>query len=102
MVNMSLAPFDIETDPVPEDSMEIARRELREVPEIREKALQELRELILQNKDLNYPDDEEFLTIFLRPCHYNVQSAMKMVSVFDITSSKFFKNIFKTFTISNR
>ncbi|KFB38982.1 AGAP009385-PA-like protein [Anopheles sinensis] len=77
---MSLKPFDIEVDPPNEELMEIARRELRETPEIREAALEELRALLKEAKDMHFSDDKEFLLIFLRPCHFYAESALKMVS----------------------
>lgn len=74
------APFDIDTGPISERAIEIARTELRETPEIREQGLTELRELLHQATDLHFRDDDEFLTVFLRPCKYYAPSAFKMVS----------------------
>ena len=76
---MSRSPFDIDTEITPE-LLETARRELRETPEVREKAIVELRNLLHNATDLHYRDDDEFLLIFLRPCHFYPESALKMVS----------------------
>lgn len=72
--------FDIDTDPPSEELLEFARKELRETPEIREAAILELRALLKEATDLHYKDDDEFLLIFLRPCHFYPESALKMVS----------------------
>ncbi|EDS40013.1 cellular retinaldehyde-binding protein [Culex quinquefasciatus] len=71
--------FDIDTDPPSEELLEFARKELRETPEIREAAILELRALLKEATDLHYKDDDEFLLIFLRPCHFYPESALKMM-----------------------
>lgn len=73
-------PFDIDTGPISERAIETARTELRETPEIREQGIKELRDL-LHASDLHFRDDDEFLTVFLRPCKYYAPSAFKMVSL---------------------
>lgn len=78
---MSNAPFDIDVGPESEELMIIAKDELRETPELRKKSILELRELLHRNTDLNYRDDDEFLTIILRPCHWYPESAIKMVGL---------------------
>lgn len=72
--------FDIETGPASPELLEIARMELRETPELREASIKELRSLLKEATDLHYKDDDEFLLIFLRPCHFYPESALKMVS----------------------
>lgn len=74
--------FDIDTSPPTPELLEIARKELRETPEVREAAIKELRQLLAEATDLCYKDDDEFLLIFLRPCHFYPESAIKLVSVF--------------------
>uniref|UniRef100_A0AAG5CV11 CRAL-TRIO domain-containing protein n=1 Tax=Anopheles atroparvus TaxID=41427 RepID=A0AAG5CV11_ANOAO len=76
---MSLKPFDIEVEEPSETLMEIARRELRETPEVREAAIEELRALLREAKDMHFSDEEDFLLIFLRPCHFYADSALKMM-----------------------
>lgn len=72
--------FDIDTSPETPELLEIARTQLRETPEVREASFKELRELLKQNPDLNYRDDDDFLEIVLRCCHWYPESAIKMVS----------------------
>lgn len=72
--------YDIRPDYFPEEFQLQAVNELRETPEIRAQALVELRKLLAEAKDLYYADDDDFLTIFLRPTKYYPESAMKLVS----------------------
>jgi retinaldehyde-binding protein 1 len=72
--------FDIDTSPESPELLKFAAEALNETPENREKGFRELRELLKQNPDLQYKDDEEFLTIILRCCHWYPESAIKMVS----------------------
>lgn len=72
--------FDIEPDYCPEQYLELAREELRETPEIREQATKELKKLLAEATDLFYGDDDNFLIIFLRPCKWYPESALKLVS----------------------
>lgn len=58
----------------------LAEQELRETPERVREALERLRELLKENKDLHYGDDDELLTIFLRPCKWYPESAIALVS----------------------
>lgn len=74
--------FDIDTDPPTPELLEVARKELRETPEVREASIKELRSLLKEATDLHYKDDDDFLLIFLRPCHFYPESALKMVSSF--------------------
>ncbi|EAL41409.3 clavesin-1-like isoform X1 [Anopheles arabiensis] len=76
---MSLKPFDIEVDAPGDELMEIARRELRETPEMRAQAVEELRALLREAKDMHFSEEEAFLLIFLRPCHFYAESALKMM-----------------------
>jgi retinaldehyde-binding protein 1 len=72
-------PFEIDIGPETPELLEFAKNTLRETPENREKGFKELRELLKQNPDLNYRDDDEFLTIVLRVCHWYPEGAIKMV-----------------------
>lgn len=74
-------PFDIDVSPETAELLEIAKTQLRETPEIREAGFKELRELLKQNTDLNYRDDDEFLTVVLRCCHWYPEGAIKLVSL---------------------
>lgn len=71
--------FDIETGPASPELLELAREELRETPELREASIKELRSLLKEATDLHYKDDDDFLLIFLRPCHFYPESALKMM-----------------------
>lgn len=73
--------FKLDTSPLSEAVLEVAVRELRETPEIRAAALTELRTLLHNAPELEYSDDEYYLLIFLRPCHFYAESALKLVSI---------------------
>lgn len=88
--------FDIDTDPPSEELLEFSRKELRETPEIREAAILELRSLLKEATDLHYKDDDEFLLIFLRPCHFYPESALKMmrrIAEFKKSNNKLLHNL---------
>lgn len=69
--------FNIRNGYTAPESWEIAKNELRETPEIREEAIKELRELLHAADDLKYKDDDDFLLIFLRACHFYPKSALE-------------------------
>uniref|UniRef100_A0A6M2DXD0 Putative phosphatidylinositol transfer protein sec14 n=1 Tax=Xenopsylla cheopis TaxID=163159 RepID=A0A6M2DXD0_XENCH len=71
--------FAINTSAPSAQTMDIAAKELRETPEVRQAAIVELRELLANAKDLNYRDDDEFLIIFLRPCKFYAKSALELM-----------------------
>lgn len=72
------APYDVELQPESEETLEIARIELRETPERIEEATRELRKLVEEATDLHYSTEDDFLKIFLRACHYYPESALKL------------------------
>lgn len=72
--------FDIDTSVESPELLETARVQLRETPEIRKAGFAKLSELLAENKDLNYPDTEEFMEIILRCCHWYPEGAIKLVS----------------------
>ena len=76
---MAVEPFRLKTTPLDEETRLIAEKELRETPEVREKAIVELRRLLGENKDLYYADDDKTLLVFLRPTHFYPESAIKLV-----------------------
>ncbi|CAO1314626.1 unnamed protein product [Diamesa serratosioi] len=76
---MSFKPYDIDCEPESDELLAIAEKELRETPELREKSISELRDLLHAATDLHYADDDDFLLIFLRPCHFYVDSALKLM-----------------------
>lgn len=69
--------FNIRAGYISEGALKLAESELRETPEIKEAAIKELRELLHASSDLNFKDDDEFLLVFLRACHFYPQSALK-------------------------
>ncbi|KAG4073049.1 hypothetical protein HA402_009468 [Bradysia odoriphaga] len=59
---------------------QIAQKELRESNEIKTKALEDLRELLKEEKDLLVPfDNNEWLVRFLRPCKFYPDSARDLI-----------------------
>lgn len=73
-------PFVLETGPMSAETKKIAESELNETPERVEESVAELRRLLHENTDLYYQDDEATLKLFLRPCHFYPESAIKLVS----------------------
>lgn len=61
------------------DTKQVAETELRETPERVKEALERLRELLKENKDLHFGDDDDLLTIFLRPCKWYPESALALM-----------------------
>ena len=78
--------FDIDTSIESPELLAFAEKVLNETPEAREKGFKELRELLKQNPDLSFTDDEEYLTIILRCCHWYPESAIKMVNSMNVTN----------------
>ncbi|XP_031345362.1 alpha-tocopherol transfer protein-like [Photinus pyralis] len=73
------SPFDVEQGPLSEENKAFAAIELRETPEVVKEAIAELRELLKNDPTIYFPDDEEFLTIFLRPCKFYAKSALALM-----------------------
>lgn len=71
--------FDIDRSPETPELLAIAEKDLRETPENIKKGLEELRKLLKENTDLVFSDDDEFLTIVLRTCHWYPEGAIKLV-----------------------
>jgi len=61
------------------ETVEIARVELRETEEVKAAAIIQLRELLKATPELNYKDDDAFLTVFLRACHFYPEGALEKV-----------------------
>lgn len=74
--------FNIRVGYVRPETKEIARNELREIEEIKSSAIEELRQLLANSDDLHYRNDDEFLLIFLRACHFYPSSALEKVRSF--------------------
>lgn len=70
----------LEVDAPSDDVTEIARKELRESPEIVQESVKALRELLKQETDLNVPlDSDAWLIRFLRPTKFYPESALTLV-----------------------
>lgn len=72
--------FTLDTSPLSPETAKIAEVELNETPERVEESVAELRRLLHENTDLYFREDDDFLKIFLRPCHFYPESAIKLVS----------------------
>ncbi|XP_049882252.1 alpha-tocopherol transfer protein-like [Pectinophora gossypiella] len=74
----------LEKEPITEKNLlEKAETELRETPEVREQALNELRQLLKGETSLVIPiDNDDFLLKFLRPCKFYAESAFKRVQAY--------------------
>lgn len=70
----------VENDPPKPETLEIAKTELRETPEVVQQSLAELREILKNDNTIYFKDDDETLTIFLRPCKWYAKSAYELVS----------------------
>lgn len=71
--------FRLQADPISHETREIARKELRETPNIVEEALEKLRELLRNDETLHFRDDDEMLMIFLRPTKFYPESALALM-----------------------
>lgn len=71
--------FDIDTSPETPELLAIAEKDIRETPEIRAKGLAELRELLKNNPDVHYCEEDDFLVPVLRTTHWYPDSAMKLI-----------------------
>ncbi|XP_077519330.1 alpha-tocopherol transfer protein-like isoform X2 [Amblyomma americanum] len=81
--------------PLP-DLEHVARTELGETAETKEKCLSELRELIKADSSLDWPTDEKFLVKYLRVRKYNVKLAFEAINKYfrvRKNSPEFFKNL---------
>lgn len=102
-IDLGSAKIRMDKEQAPEWALKKAQDELREVPGVKEQAIKDLRELIqseckisknflnlrlklinayfIDEKYLNLPLDDEYMMMFLRPCHYYPESALKRVSL---------------------
>ncbi|EEB11401.1 conserved hypothetical protein [Pediculus humanus corporis] len=70
----------LELDDLSPEMREIARKELRETPEVSKSAMEELKILLKEDKELTVPyDNEQWLVRFLRPCKFYPESAYDLV-----------------------
>lgn len=78
--------FNIRVGFVKPETLEIASNELRETADVKAAAIKELRQLLANSDDLHYRDDDEFLLIFLRACHFYPSSALEKVCISECKS----------------
>lgn len=78
-MQMAAPPFLLDCSSLSDETREIAETELRETPEVVQAAIEELRELLKNDKTIFFGDDDEFLMIFLRPCKFYAKSAYELV-----------------------
>ncbi|XP_043264961.1 alpha-tocopherol transfer protein-like isoform X2 [Colletes gigas] len=72
--------LEIEFNSPSPELQEVAKRELRETPEVKSQAVAQFKELLKAETDLKVPlDNEAWLVRFLRPCKYYPDSALKLV-----------------------
>lgn len=76
---MAVAPYTLNVGAFDEATRLIAEQELRETSEISQAAIVELRRLLKEATDLYYKDDDDTMKVFLRPCHFYPESALKLM-----------------------
>ncbi|XP_015437053.1 PREDICTED: alpha-tocopherol transfer protein-like [Dufourea novaeangliae] len=82
MPSLKLGDFtlEIELGEPSEELKEVAKKELRESPELQKEAVAKLKELLKAETDLKVPlDNDAWLIRFLRPCKYYPESSLKLV-----------------------
>lgn len=72
----------IERDPLTPELEEKAERELRETPQRRQEALEELRKLLKDDGTLRYKTTDDILLRYLRPTKFYPDSALALVRLF--------------------
>jgi len=77
MTQNSEESFNIRIGYMRPETVELAKKELNEDPETKQQAITELRQLLHEATDLHYNDDDEFLLIWLRACHFYPKSALE-------------------------
>ncbi|KAK7792958.1 hypothetical protein R5R35_002612 [Gryllus longicercus] len=71
---------NLEVDPPSAEVMEIARKELRETPDLARESMEELRNLLKEDEELTTPYEyNKFLERFLRPTKFYPESAYDLV-----------------------
>lgn len=91
---MSLLPFW--TKELTPEVIKKAELELGETPEVREKALAELRKLIVNEEGLSIPTDDSFLIRFLRAKKYDVKRSLKCLKGYYGLKAKYPEMLNKT------
>ncbi|XP_018569355.1 clavesin-1 isoform X3 [Anoplophora glabripennis] len=72
--------LQMELEELKPEVQEIARKELRETPDVKREAVIELRDILKEEKDLHVPlDNDIWLVRFLRPCKFYPESARDLI-----------------------
>ncbi|KAJ8950112.1 hypothetical protein NQ318_017837 [Aromia moschata] len=72
--------LQMELEDLKPEVKEIARKELRETPDVSKEAIKELRSLLKEEKDLHVPlDNDIWLVRFLRPSKFYPESALGLI-----------------------
>ncbi|XP_015174061.1 PREDICTED: alpha-tocopherol transfer protein-like isoform X2 [Polistes dominula] len=72
--------LEFELGPLSPEMQEVAKKELRETPELQKESMERLRELLKAETDLKCPlENDAWLIRFLRPCKYYPESAAELV-----------------------
>ncbi|CAH1105861.1 unnamed protein product [Psylliodes chrysocephalus] len=90
------SPFALDYSPPSAETLALAEKELRETPENIKTALAELKELLKNDDEIYFKDDDEVLTIFLRPCKWYAKSAyelMKRIADFKVKHASLVGNL---------
>jgi hypothetical protein len=70
----------LELEELKPEAKEIARKELRETPDVTRDAVATLRDLLKEENDLLVPlDNDHWLIRFLRPCKFYPESALELI-----------------------
>ncbi|XP_044267343.1 alpha-tocopherol transfer protein-like isoform X2 [Tribolium madens] len=70
----------LELEDLSPEAKEIARKELRETPDVSREAVSTLKDLLKEEKDLHVPlDNDQWLIRFLRPCKFYPESALELI-----------------------
>lgn len=88
--------FTLEEGPISPETKAVAVKELRETEENVKNGIETLKKLLEDDKTLYFRTDDEFLTIFLRPCKYYPESAyqlMKRVADFKQKNASLLDNL---------
>lgn len=79
-INLGEFTLEFELGPPSPEIQEVARKELRETPELQKESIERLRELLKAETDLKCPlENDAWLVRFLRPCKYYPESALKLI-----------------------
>ena len=72
--------LELELNPPNPELQEVAKKELRESPELQKEAVARLKELLKAETDLKCPlDNDAWLIRFLRPCKYYPESSVNLI-----------------------